>query len=226
MASTSFRPVVLAETPSFPVIHLMTRPRQLPLVPLPRPVFAGRTLLWLLLLCFAISASAAENAFVNDAEPPVPSSVRPGTPWKEADTALPPWPKDADLVELVPDGPDAAMRYFIDTANLNVGTDDVVRYTLVAEGRTGARNLSFEGIRCTPRGAYKIYAYGAGERFVPIESEEWLPLPAHGGERWRHDLWRFHFCIPQAFAPRPKIDMVRSLKGRISPRQNMGFLPD
>ena len=170
--------------------------------------------------------SAAENAFVTDAEPPVPSSVQSGTPWQEADAPLPPWPKDADLVELVPDGPDSALRYFIDTANLRIGSDDVVRYTLVAEGSNGTRNLSVEGIRCTPKGAYKTYAYGAGEKFVPIASEEWLEIPTDRGERWRHDLWRFHFCIPQAFAPRPKIDMVRSLKGRISPRQNMGFLPD
>ena len=177
-------------------------------------------------LGLAMPVSSAENAFVTDAEPPVPSSVQAGTPWKEADTPLPPWPRDADLVELVPDGPDSALRYFIDTANLRVGSDDVVRYTLVAEGRGGTRNLSVEGLRCTPKGAYKTYAYGAGERFVPIDSEEWLPLPAHDGERWRHDLWRFHFCIPQAFAPRPKFDMVRSLEGRISPRQNMGFLPD
>jgi hypothetical protein len=180
----------------------------------------------IILLLLAVPASAAENAFVTDAEPPVPSSVRTGKPWQEADTALPPWPQDADLVELIPDGPDVALRYFIDTGNLQVGSDDVVRYTLVAEGRSGTRNLSVEGIRCTPKGAYKTYAYGAGERFVPIASEEWLPIPADDGERWRHDLWRFHFCIPQAFAPRPKIDMVRSLEGRISPRQNTGFLPD
>lgn len=170
--------------------------------------------------------SAARNAFVTDAEPPVPSSVQAGTPWKEADSTLPPWPQDADLVELVPDGPDSALRYFIDTANLRIGSDAVVRYTVVAEGRSGTRNLSVEGIRCTPRGAYKTYAYGAGERFVPIESDEWLEISADVGERWRQDLWRFHFCIPQAFAPRPRIDMVRSLEGRISPRQNMGFLPD
>ncbi|WP_300970913.1 CNP1-like family protein [Thiocapsa sp.] len=177
-------------------------------------------------LGLAMPVSAAENAFVTDAEPPVPSSVRPGTPWQESSTALPPWPQDADLVELVPDGPDAGLRYFIDTRNLQIGADDVVRFTLVAEGSNGTRNLSVEGIRCTPRGAYKTYAYGAGERFVPIASDEWLNISADAGERWRHDLWRFHFCIPQAFAPRPKIDMVRSLEGRISPRQNMGFLPD
>lgn len=187
-----------------------------------------RRLCWLILvgLGLAMPVSGAEDAFVTDAEPPVPSSVRPGTPWQESNTALPPWPQDADLVELVPDGPDAGLRYFIDTRNLQVGSDDVVRFTLVAEGSSGTRNLSVEGIRCTPRGTYKTYAYGAGEGFVPTASDEWLPMPAHGAERWRHDLWRFHFCIPQAFAPRPKIDMVRSLKGRIAPRQNMGFLPD
>jgi hypothetical protein len=182
--------------------------------------------LWLTMLWLAMPVSAAENAFVNDAEAPVPSSVRPGTPWQESNTRLPPWPKDADLVELVPDGPESSLRYFIDTGNLRVGSDDVVRYTLVAEGRNGVRNLSVEGIRCTPRGTYKTYAYGTAERFTPVEAEEWSDISDDGAERWRQDLWRFHFCIPHGFKPRPEIDMVRSLKGRIAPRQNMGFLPD
>ncbi len=181
-----------------------------------------------LVLGLALPTTSADSAFVPDAEPPSPSSITPGKAWQEADTALPPWPKDADLVEFVPDGPDSALRYYIDTRNLQVGADGAVRFTLVAEGQSGARNLSVEGIRCTPKGAYKTYAYGSSSsgRFDPIPGTDWRTIGDNGTERWRFDLWRFHFCIPQGFKPRPKTDMIRSLKGPISPRQNMGFQSD
>jgi hypothetical protein len=176
----------------------------------------------LLLLATVATGAAAQN-FVLDAEPPGPSNITTGPLWSESAAALPPWPRDEDLVELEPDGPDSALRYFLDSRNLQIGTDDVVRFTLVAEGRGGTRNVSVEGIRCTPKGAYTTYAYGASGRFEPIAGSDWRNIVGDNSERWRHDLWRFHLCVPQGFEPRPKVDMLRSLQGRISPRQNMGF---
>jgi hypothetical protein len=179
----------------------------------------------LLILCLGMSAPSARNAFVTDAEPAPPSSIEPGKPWAEMDAALPPWPKDADLIELVPDGPPSTFRYFIDRRNLRIGADGVVRYTLVAESSNGARNLSVEGIRCTPKGSHKVYAYGVSGRFDRVEGD-WRSISGQAGERYLQDLWRFHICVPQGFKPRPESDMIRSLTGRISPRQNMGFQSD
>ncbi|MBK1645791.1 hypothetical protein CKO25_14240 [Thiocapsa imhoffii] len=181
---------------------------------------------WLLLLALALPAAQAENLFVPDASPPVPSSVTEGTPWQEGSSTLPPWPQDEDLIEFVPDGPRSDLRYFIDERSLQVGTDQAVRFTLVAQGPSGARNLSFEGIRCTPQGSYRTYAYGVDGRFEPVASGDWQRIGHRAPERWRHDLWRFHFCVPQGFTPRPRQDMLRSLQGRINPRQNMGFQAD
>jgi hypothetical protein len=186
----------------------------------------AQRLLLLPTLWLAMAASFADDAFVPDAEPPAPSSFTPGKSWKEADIPLPPWPNDTDLVELVPDGPASSLRYFIDTRNLRVGPDGVVRFTLVGEAQSGARNLSVEGLRCTPKGAYKTYAYGSSGRFDRVDGADWQKISGEGTERWREDLWRFHFCVPLAFKPRPETDMIRSLEGHISPRQNMGFQSD
>jgi len=186
----------------------------------------SRTLIACLLLGLGSTALLADNAFVTDPEPDVPASVRPGTPWQEASVELPAWPKDDDLVELVVDGPPSPFRYFVDARSLRVGPDGAVRYTLVAEGRNGARNVSVEGIRCTPKGRYKIFAYGSGNRLDRLEGSDWQPISSDPGARYRQDLWRHHFCIPRGFKPRPESDMIRSLQGRIPPGQNMGFQAD
>jgi len=180
-----------------------------------------------LLLLTSQTTLAGENAFVNDPEPPGPSNFKEGTPWTEIQRPLPPWPKDSDLVEFQVDSPTKQpFRFYIDAAHLEIGADEVVHYTLVAEASNGARNLSVEGLRCTPRGKYKIYAFGAAKRFTPIEGADWQPLSFEPSEHYRADLWRYHFCIPRAFKPRPKKDMLRSLRGHIAPRQNSGFLTD
>ncbi|NCA69782.1 MAG: hypothetical protein EOM91_06680 [Sphingobacteriia bacterium] len=180
----------------------------------------------ILILGLGTAAMAADNAFVPDAEPPVPASVRPGAPWQEAPTQLPPWPSEADLVELVLDGPRSSLRYFIDGRHLRVGSDGVVRYTLVARAPGGASNVSVEGIRCTPRGAYKLFAIGLEGRFETLADSEWQPISELSSERYRDALWRFHLCVPLAFRPRPETDMIRSLSGHLAPRQNMGFQAD
>lgn len=175
-------------------------------------------------MLWGTSVLAEDSPFIHEPEPFTPSSVKPGTPWTEALTRLPPLPADADLIEFRLDGAQDSFRYFIDGKHLSVGPDEVVRYTLVARSDTGARNLSFEGIRCTPQGQYRVFAYGTGSGFTPV-NEDWREIgPAT--ERYRVELQRHHFCIPRAFKPRPVKDMKRSLQGHIAPRQNSGFLPD
>lgn len=172
------------------------------------------------------SGVAAQNNFELDAELAPSASFKPGAPWQELRPRLPSWPEDKDLVEFVPDGPSTAFRYFIDQRSLRTDPDHVVRYTLVAQTPGGSRNYAFEGIRCTPNGAFKIYALGIGGRFEPLGDSDWQPISAMAGERYREDLWRFHLCVPLAFKPRPKVDMLRSLQGRLPARQNMEFMPD
>ncbi|MBK1719276.1 CNP1-like family protein [Thiocystis violacea] len=181
---------------------------------------------FLSLIVWTATIRAEESPFIHEPEPLTPSSVRPGAPWSEAPTRLPPLPGDADLIEFKLDGPADAFRYFIDGKHLEIGPDRVVRYTLVAESGSGARNITHEGIRCTPKGRYRVFAYETGGRFTQFEGNDWLTIATDGTEGYRLDLWRHHFCVPREFMPRPRKDMIRSLKGHISPRQNTGFQAD
>ncbi|WPL19836.1 CNP1-like family protein [Thiorhodovibrio winogradskyi] len=171
-------------------------------------------------------ASARENLFVNDAEPDAPKSVRDGEKWREQQVNPPPWPRDQDLIPVRLDNTSEPFDYFIDARSLSTGTDKVVRYTLVAESASGSRNLSFEGLRCTPRGQYRVYAYGQGSSFQPSGlGEQWLPVDRTGADPIHEELWRHYLCVPRKFEPRPHKAQLRALKnGRVGEFDNSGFM--
>jgi hypothetical protein len=173
--------------------------------------FMPRTLgLLPLLLALATSPSLArERPFVDE-----PSMERPdieeGAPWAEAGVTLPAYPQDADLVEFPVDNSDSPFRYFIDTKSLTVGSaDQVVHFTLVTQSPSGARNISFEGLRCDTR-AYKTYAFGTGKgRFRPLKTPRWKRIKPSSPYRHYQDLREFYFCQPDRYRPYPVAEIVR-----------------
>jgi hypothetical protein len=178
------------------------------------------------LLAGGLAPAAADTPFLPDPDDDLPKNIEEGRKWAEEDAKLPPWPRDADLVEVKIDGPPGRFRHLIDIASLRTGRDDVVRYTLIAESAIGARNVTFEGLRCTPKGAYKVYAFGSDGAFEPAAvSEEWQRIEARGGDRVHDALWRHYLCVRRLFEPRPPRDQVRMLKsGRVPAVENAGFL--
>jgi hypothetical protein len=187
----------------------------------------------LLIAVLCATAGCMKNArrdtsFVNDAEPDVPTSVKAGRKWEEGDYQLPGWPRDTDLVEVKLDGPDQPLTHYIDTRSLDTGADGVVRYTLVTSAASGARNVSFEGLRCTPRGRWKTYAYGMDGHFKPTSvDEEWREIRGQASDPLHYDLWQHYLCVPRAFEARPERDQVRMLEsGRVPRVEHAGFMPD
>ena len=169
-----------------------------------------------------------DDAFVPDPEPPTPRTIDTAPEeWSEGRVDTPPWPKGEDLIEFRPDMPGSPFRYFIDAKNLSLDhKDGIVRYTLVAESSTGARNVSFEGIRCTLKGAYRVYAYGTGGHFSPIGPSDWLPIPHSGTESFRDDLWRNRFCVARETRPRSKKEILAALRSQGRSQYSTGFRAD
>lgn len=68
--------------------------------------------------------------------------------WTEnkVDT-LPPLPQEANLLPFTV-SENTPLTFFIDKNSLSVGTDGIVRYTVVVKSPAGARNVNYEGIRC------------------------------------------------------------------------------
>ncbi len=82
----------------------------------------------------------------------------------------------------------------LDRKALVVGADDVVRYTLVVTSPAGARNVSYEGIRCDPA-EWKLYAIGRtdGSWSTPREPA-WEPVQDSAYNAIRFTLAKDYFC--------------------------------
>jgi hypothetical protein len=102
----------------------------------------------------------------------------------------------------------------------------VVRYTVVVKSPSGGSNVAYEGIRCTPTGEYRLYAYGVGGKFEPIPDSSWRGVLDPAVPSYAADLERFFLCVPLKFEPRPVKEMPRILGGHGHPRDNSGFLTD
>ncbi len=113
--------------------------------------------------------------------------------WREAAITLPEFPQAERLVEFYVSA-STSFRFFIDPKTLMVGDDGVIRYVLVARSASGARNVSFEGIRCKT-GEFKQYATGRDDAsWVERRGAEWVPIDSKTVNRQHQALRSEYFC--------------------------------
>ncbi|ARU32281.1 hypothetical protein CAP31_11710 [Sulfuriferula sp. AH1] len=113
--------------------------------------------------------------------------------WQELPAPLPAFPKDENLVPFYVSAI-ASNRYMIDKSTLDVGKDGVVRYVLVIKTRGGAKNISFEGIRCETR-ERKIYATGQdGGSWMPARDSKWQGISGRSALSYHRVLADEYFC--------------------------------
>jgi hypothetical protein len=106
---------------------------------------------------------------------------------------LPAPPKPGDLLEFDPGRP-ATLRFYIDPASLSVGTDAIVRFTVVVRGEGSASNVSYEAIRCKTR-ERKVYAYGRADgTWSEVRAPQWTPLSGLITDGYRFVLYENYFC--------------------------------
>jgi len=130
--------------------------------------------------------------------------------WKEQVARLPASPKPDNLIP-VPIGIEATFSFFIDQASIDVGTDGVIRYTVVARSLRGAENVSFEGIRCTTR-ERKIYAFGRPDRgWSQARNPTWASISSARINPYHADLADRYFC-PQRSPVFDAASAIRNLR--------------
>lgn len=113
--------------------------------------------------------------------------------WQEGEFVLPDPPREGSLREFYVSAM-AENRFFVDTATLSIGADGVVRYVLLVLTHGGARNVSFEGMRCDTR-EWRIYASGRADgSWSKARSDSWLPVRDAAVNRHRAVLFLDYFC--------------------------------
>ena len=85
-----------------------------------------------------------------------------------------------------------------------------MHYTLIAQSPQGAKNISFEGMRCANR-TYKVYAYlGANDTFRPRTDPQWARVDEAEANRQRAALYKDYIC--SSGVPLRTKDVVLALK--------------
>ena len=112
----------------------------------------------------------------------------------EGEVTMPALPGDDNLAELRVSAV-TSNRFFVGLDSVSLGADNVIRYALVVTTPGGARNVSFEGMRCDAR-AWKLYATGQNGAWVPARGSDWKPIESKTVNRHHAALWRDYFCPP------------------------------
>ncbi|BBP01569.1 CNP1-like family protein [Sulfuriferula nivalis] len=148
--------------------------------------------------------------FLSDQNGIVNNQVEDAPDWEESQTKLPAAPKDENLVPFYVSGI-AGNQYAIDKTTLDVGKDGVVRYVLVIKAQGGAKNVSFEGIRCETR-EQKIYATGRDDgSWVPVVDSHWRGISGRSLLSYHRALADEYFC-PQGVIVWSKGQALQNIK--------------
>lgn len=95
--------------------------------------------------------------------------------WQEITLQLPAAPLKENLLPFYV-SPTATQTFAIDSTSISIGKDGVVRYTLVSVSAGGAKNVSFEGIRCELL-QKRLYAFGRADgSWSRSRREGWEPI--------------------------------------------------
>lgn len=115
------------------------------------------------------------------------------TPWVEESVELPPFPSPVDLVPFQV-GVRSDVKFMIDAKTLSVGGDGVVRYVMVVVSDQGAKNVSFEGMRCETA-ERRAYAFGRVDGgWSKARSAVWNRVRGDSSNHYV-ELFLNYFCV-------------------------------
>lgn len=141
-------------------------------------------------------------------------------PWEEIAIQLPPAPKPENLIPFYVSAT-ATQQFAVDANSLTVGADGVVRYTVVTTSQAGAKNVSYEGIRCQSY-ERKLYAFGRPDgSWSRSRRDEWERISGNAANRYHAALFKDYFCDETAVAGNAK-DIVTRMRRNKSLRPEDG----
>lgn len=113
--------------------------------------------------------------------------------WQEMEVHFPAFPQPDKLIPFEVSAT-TNNRFLIDGDSLSVGSDGVLRYTLVIVSPSGAQNISYEGMRCAT-GERRVYALGRADRtWSKARTDRWQPVAENTLNRQHAALFSDYFC--------------------------------
>ncbi len=129
--------------------------------------------------------------------------------WKEVAAQLPEAPKAENLVPFYDSG---TQSFAIDVKSLTIAADNTIRYTLVSVSRGGAKNISYEAIRCESF-EKKLYAFGRPDgSWSRSRRNEWTPISNLAANKQHSALAIDYFCEGTTVAGRATVIIDRIKK--------------
>ena len=131
-------------------------------------------------------------------------------PWAEVEVQLPPFPQDEDQIPFTV-GANTHIAYSIDKRSLSVGSDGVIRFVLTVVSDQGARNISYEGMRCSSA-ERRFYAFGRPDgTWSKARSNQWVKI--RGTSNNHHiGLYFNYFCPVGAASNATPEELLRGLR--------------
>jgi hypothetical protein len=131
-----------------------------------------------------------------------------GKTWQEIAVQLPATPGPEGLLPFYVSAT-ATQNFAIDEKSLSVGNDGVVRYTIVASSPAGARNVSYEGIRCETF-EKKSYAFARDDgTWARSRRDQWEPIVRNAANRQHGVLATDFFCESKSVSGTREIILQR-----------------
>jgi hypothetical protein len=131
--------------------------------------------------------------------------------FKEIESEFPAYPSDTGLLEFYT-RQNSQNHFYVDPNALSIGADRVIRYSVVVKSPSGARTISYEGLRCKTS-EYKIYGFGVTEgQWTKARSSEWRNVPKTASD-FRFALYKDYFCDLEAINGRNTRDLIANLAG-------------
>jgi hypothetical protein len=121
-------------------------------------------------------------------------------PWQEITLQLPALPAAENLIPFETVSVTATQSFAVDAKSLTTGADGVVRYTVVSTSPSGAKNISYEGIRCHSM-ERKLYAFGhSNGTWSRARRDKWETIPRHSTNNHHATLALEYFCDGRAIS--------------------------
>lgn len=130
--------------------------------------------------------------------------------WHEVALQLPEAPKAENLLNFYKS---PSQSFAIDTKSLTVATDGTIRYTLVATSSGGAKNISYEGLRCQSY-EVKLYAFGRPDgTWSRSRRNQWDAIINTGANKQHATLFSDYFCEGKTIAGKASV-LLDKLRGK------------